>query len=47
MKKLRVGIIGLGGVAEVHLEAYKQVPQIEVVAGAVVIRSRCMAAGSS
>ncbi len=29
MKKLRLGLIGLGGVAEVHLEGYKEVDQIE------------------
>ena len=33
MKKMRVGLIGLGGVAEAHLEGYKEVSQIEVVAG--------------
>ena len=33
LNKLRVGLIGLGNVAGVHLEAYKQVPQIEVMAG--------------
>lgn len=34
MRKLRVGLIGLGRVAEVHLMGYRDVPQIEVVAGA-------------
>jgi len=34
MKKLQVGIIGLGLVAEGHLKAYQDVEQIEVVAGA-------------
>jgi len=34
MRRLRVGLIGLGGVAEVHLHAYKEVKEIEVVAGA-------------
>jgi len=34
MKKLKVGIIGLGLVAEVHLKAYQEVEQIHVVAGA-------------
>ncbi len=32
MNKLKVGIIGLGQVAEVHLKAYQDVKQIEVVA---------------
>lgn len=36
MKKLRVGLIGLGGVAEAHLEGYKEVGSIEVVAGAEI-----------
>lgn len=36
MKKLRVGLIGLGGVAEAHLEGYKQVEMIEVVAGSEI-----------
>lgn len=31
---LKVGIIGLGGVSEAHLNAYQQVPGIEVVAAA-------------
>lgn len=31
-RKLRVGIIGAGGIANVHLDAYAQVPQVEVVA---------------
>jgi len=34
VKKLRVGVIGLGRVAEVHLRGYQEVSQIEVVAGA-------------
>lgn len=34
MKKLKVGLIGLGGVAEVHLDAYREVDEIDVVAGA-------------
>ena len=36
MKKLRVGLIGLGGVAEAHLEGYRQVEMIEVVAGSEI-----------
>lgn len=40
MKKLRVGLIGLGGVAQAHLEAYKEVDRIEVVAGAEVREDR-------
>lgn len=40
MKKFRVGLIGLGEVAEVHLEAYKNIEQIEVVAGAELRKER-------
>ena len=40
MKKLSVGLIGLGNVSEVHLEAYKQVKQIEVIAGAEINKGR-------
>jgi UDP-N-acetylglucosamine 3-dehydrogenase len=40
MNKYRVGLIGLGEVAEVHLEAYKNVEGIEVVAGAELKKER-------
>lgn len=40
MPKLRVGLIGLGGVAEAHLEGYKQVEMIEVVAGSEILPDR-------
>jgi predicted dehydrogenase len=40
MKKLRVGLVGLGGVAEAHLEGYKEVEQIEVIAGAEINEGR-------
>jgi len=33
MRRLRVGVIGLGDVADVHLEAYRDLDGIEVVAG--------------
>jgi predicted dehydrogenase len=33
MQRLRVGVIGLGDVAEIHLEAYRDLDGIEVVAG--------------
>ncbi len=32
-KKLRVAIIGCGGIAQAHLEAYKSIPEVEIVAG--------------
>jgi predicted dehydrogenase len=40
MKKYRLGLIGLGEVAEVHLEAYKNIEGIEVVAGAELRKDR-------
>ena len=40
MKKLRVGLIGLGNVAQAHLQGYKEVEQIEVVAGADLQKDR-------
>jgi len=40
MKKLKVGLIGLGSVAEAHLQAYKEVKQIIVVAGADLRKDR-------
>jgi len=40
MERLRVGLIGLGGVAEVHLEAYRDVDGVEVVAGSELIEER-------
>ncbi len=36
-KKLRVGIIGTGWIAESHIESYKQMPDVEIVAGADLI----------
>ena len=40
MKKLRVGLIGLGQVAEAHLAGYRDVDLIEVVAGAEIRADR-------
>jgi predicted dehydrogenase len=40
MKKLQVGIIGLGKIAESHLEAYKEVDETQVVAGAEISPER-------
>lgn len=31
-KKLRVGVVGCGGICQVHMEAFKQLDQVEVVA---------------
>lgn len=36
-RKLRVGIIGTGWIAESHMECYKQMPDVEIVAGADLI----------
>lgn len=40
MDRLRVGLVGLGGVAEAHLEGYRQVESIEVVAGSDILPER-------
>ncbi len=32
-KKLRVAIIGCGGISQTHLTAYKNIPEVEIVAG--------------
>lgn len=36
-KKLRIGIIGTGGIAHAHANAYKQFDDVEIVAGADII----------
>ncbi|MFC2163752.1 Gfo/Idh/MocA family protein [Acidobacteriota bacterium] len=36
MKKLRVGLIGLGSVSEVHLESFKHADYVDIVAGAEI-----------
>lgn len=36
-KKLKVGIIGTGWIAESHVDCYKQMPDVEIVAGADLI----------
>lgn len=42
-KKLRVGIIGTGWIAEAHLESYKNMPDVEIVAGADLIPGKAEA----
>ena len=32
-QKLRVAIVGCGGISEVHLNAYARIPEVEIVAG--------------
>ncbi len=40
LNKLKVGLIGLGKIAEVHLKAYQQVSLIDVIAGADINSGR-------
>lgn len=42
-KKLRVGIIGTGWIAEAHIEQYKKMPDVEIVAGADLIEGKAEA----
>lgn len=42
-KKLRIGIIGTGGIAHAHMNAYKNFPDVEVVAGADIIPGKARA----
>lgn len=39
-KKLRVAIIGCGGIAQAHLAAYKNIPEVEIVAGVDILAER-------
>jgi len=43
MKKLRIGIIGTGGIANAHVNAYKNFPDVEVVAGADIVPGKAAA----
>ena len=42
-KKMRVGIIGTGWIAEAHIEAYKRQPDVEIVAAADIIPGKAEA----
>ena len=42
-RKLRVGIIGCGWIAEAHLDSYKRMPDVEIVAGADLIPGKAAA----
>ena len=42
-KKLRIGIIGTGGIARNHITSYKKMPDVEIVAGADIIPGRAEA----
>ena len=39
-KKLRVAIIGCGGIAQTHLAIYKKMPEVEIVAGVDILPER-------
>lgn len=36
-KRLRVGIIGTGWIADAHMEQYKKMPDVDIVAGADLV----------
>jgi len=42
-KKLRIGIIGCGWIAECHVESYKKMPDVEIVAGCDLIPGKAAA----
>ncbi len=42
-KKLRIGIIGTGGIAHAHMRSYLQIPEVEVVAGADIVPGKAEA----
>ncbi|MDD4817009.1 MAG: Gfo/Idh/MocA family oxidoreductase [Victivallaceae bacterium] len=39
-KKLRIGIIGCGGICQTHMDAYKEIPQAEIVACCDILPER-------
>lgn len=43
MKKLRIAIIGTGGIANAHMNAYKQMDDVEIVGGADIIPGKARA----
>ena len=42
-RKIRVGIIGTGWIAEAHLESYRHQPDVEIVAGADLVEGKAEA----
>ena len=42
-KKLRIGIIGCGGIAHAHMRAYLRIPEVEIVGGADIIPGKARA----
>lgn len=43
MKTLKIGIIGTGGIANAHMNAYKNFPDVEVIAGADIVPGKARA----
>ena len=43
MKKLRIGIIGTGGIAHAHANAYKNIEEVEIVGGADIVPGKAKA----
>ena len=39
-KKVRVGIIGTGWIADAHINSYKEMPDVEIVAGADLVEGK-------
>ena len=39
-KKLRVAVVGCGGIAQVHMRAFQKIPEVEVVAGVDILPER-------
>ena len=46
-KKIKVGIIGTGWIAEAHVKAYQKCPDVEIVALAVVLTIDCVLAAQA
>ncbi len=42
-RKLRIGIIGCGGIAKAHMRAYLEMPDVEIVAGCDIVPGRAAA----
>jgi len=42
-RKVRIGIIGTGGIAEAHVQAYKKCPDVEIVAASDIIPGKAEA----
>ena len=42
-KKLRIGIIGTGGIANSHIKSYIKMPDVEIVAGCDLVPGRAKA----